>query len=539
MITAQEQTQMGLIEVEIRTATGDHVAQINDISDISYSFNLSESSANEESIVALYNTIKIQIMKYAVDGTDLYQHLISNVVDNETIVAVYIHTHIPREWPFFFTVAKRSVLLDDIARTVTIDCRPLLKEDITAEDVWNDGSLPIYRRSDIGATAKDYPAIGLRDFVYTAMQKTMNPSTEPLDAIIHSGQPGYTPFGSVHTPPENFTSLNDATGANRIAECIFCTLSTAIFSGVPEGLFQRGFGKIYMTSSTVVIGDRTKFTDQIQVNDVLYDFNGTIIGYVDNIVDDFELNLKSASAIAIPSPIDFLFDRTVETKNVRVWPMMVDLASLEGGYFGTGFGKNFYVNRSSDSQTEMVTLGINDITSLKTAGKYDFLQFISVAQLVFGIQENFIDSSSPNRRMPRMTQASAFEQFDEKYSQTFISQSRTLFPFLNNAQRVTSGEFSGFLWDGDYAPVLPKQEPVQGLVNAGLKAYKQIFTGEGIWADIEFMPAALVKPWMSIRFDQTMPESYQGKLFRLASISYNILNNTASARIYQIAGVSL
>jgi hypothetical protein len=78
------------------------------------------------------------------------------------------------------------------------------------------------------------------------------------------------------------------------------------------------------------------------------------------------------------------------------------------------------------------------------------------------------------------------------------------------------------------------------LATAGLQSYFQALNNAngGIMIEFSVMGATSIKPWNSVQFDSRAPERYRDKQFRITAISYDLVNDIANIKAYQISSIT-
>jgi hypothetical protein len=106
------------------------------------------------------------------------------------------------------------------------------------------------------------------------------------------------------------------------------------------------------------------------------------------------------------------------------------------------------------------------------------------------------------------------------------------YPFLNKVRAIPfSAQYTSFSTGAILENVLTR---------IGLTSYFQALnnTSGGIMVEFTVIGAFDVKPWELIQFDTRAPEKYRDRQWRITSISYDLINNTARIKAYQIDDIT-
>lgn len=191
------------------------------------------------------------------------------------------------------------------------------------------------------------------------------------------------------------------------------------------------------------------------------------------------------------------------------------LAGVEGGIFGIGHGVGFYFNKLS--KANQVTLSYDQLVNLAVATYSRGVRSVKVT-----VQN---DNTVAGVSVPNQTGSS------EATYNTYAVRKMDVF-FIPDGLVVGQYSAVGKMIEGQATQTL---NMMNGLATVARQTYGQNFGASGK-KSIEFEAFGIdsVKPYNTIKFNTTVPDKYQGLLFRPSYLEYSFVNDTVKGRAYEI-----
>jgi len=198
------------------------------------------------------------------------------------------------------------------------------------------------------------------------------------------------------------------------------------------------------------------------------------------------------------------------------------MAAIEGSIVGTGFDKNFYIQRLSTEY--LATIGEADLEELSFEYGYKPYSSISVTVL-----------SGINSNLGSWTNIQAFNNQSLKQMDIRFS-----VPYLGTALYFTTG-YPATPCLIDRLPAFPSLSSLEvGIIKNGTDSYAVAFGAQNrLVVEVEVLGVDKIKPYDMVVFTagDEIPTAVTGKYFRPTSLSYNFLTDKAKAKMYYVADV--
>jgi hypothetical protein len=550
-ITGKFNSKIGEIKVEILDGGGETHVEINSIGDLKYEFDLIPDSPEVDSVQALYNKIDIEVFQHSFDKEDIYERIRTNLIDHGgAAVNLTVDGDI---FPFF--IRLNDISLSEVERTIKLDCRVRYNPDATVLEVFDrieseDASLLHDFVPDQNNETEILDCAGVADWIDAAMREIF---LNDYEGVVQSAE--------VDLPEnynqENYTSTKDGFPTGKIGHWMV-RMTSPPFSALqelPEDQQQIQPGLIQFIGDWTFKGSGFEGTLIVGGSIRLVNTIGQQVGFwiVDEVVSDTEFKITTQFA---PPSFGFYYYNLVaelkETTDVKALGALQELAAIEGSIFGTGFGRNFFVNRLK--QADVVTINWRDVVDFDTTIFYNPVGGGLVRQLA----RTFNNVATGDRNEGTET-FGTWPVSDGEWEMPLITDGKTqlepvpgndtrinlrlapAYPFLSKARAGALIPFGLSMlgkygnpvqWFNDFAPTL-------ALCRSGLEAIKKSLFSDGSGDVIEFevFGAKTIKPWNLVRFSGA-PAKYSNKLFRPTSLEYDLVNDTAKCTAYEIVQIA-
>jgi hypothetical protein len=199
------------------------------------------------------------------------------------------------------------------------------------------------------------------------------------------------------------------------------------------------------------------------------------------------------------------------------------MAGYEGGVFGFGFSTVFYVNRSVD-YSSAVSIGYDQVLDLNFTRSFKSYRNINVGTIA-----NTYDS--PDNHIPSFpTQTVQSATLNPNAEKSVLLTFYPGFPVMQLGQIDSTVHLRV-----DGIASTTAQSANLGFLSASLDCYLPSFPATGnLTIECVIYGFGAVKPWEVFQFDSTVPARYQGKLFRINSVSYDFIANKTKIRAYEV-----
>lgn len=338
-----------------------------------------------------------------------------------------------------------------------------------------------------------------------------------------------------------------------------------------------------MSNGTIrVTGTGTNFLSLSLEGRKLYYYVGTqpvLLGTVVKVISDISLDLVPAEGSINVSNVTAGFGSGYLPNRRPALDVLKELAGIEGSVFGSAFSRNFYINRLTDTQTP-VQLDYNDVINSKLSRTSLYLGNSVVSQLavqtsqvfrrekvkkgffdkLFGMRdryrfvnegipddpygtfpstdggENQTDILRANRQLPVLARVSSGNVGNPRASKELRIELAPAYPLLSKG--VLRYDIIGNLTN----PTFISDKSIQSdttlesaLTTSGLRNYLRALSSvEGDFiVDFEIKGALSLKPYETFTFTNA-PERYQGNVYRVSEIRYNLVGDTAKVKGYKI-----
>lgn len=534
----------GVIAVNIIDGGDNEPVEITGISNLKYEFDLVPDQPEITAVQALYQKIDIEIFQHGYSNVDLYERLVDNIVANGSArVNLYVDSY-----KFSFFINVNDIELKDIDRVIKIECRVLYDDTTTVLDVFDNipNSLIEEFMPDSAVPNEVLQSTGVLDWVDQAMKEVFL-NTYP--SIVLSSETGLGPDYN----RTNYTSIEGDQNNERVG-FIMANIEGDDFDTYGE---YDGFG------DTVVYQGNNKFKGKnlfakIKAGDRFRLVRDNLTPLLDNVLivsvdSDTEFTsaeLNPSATVNEGQKYRWLYKPLINTQQFKAVEALQELAAMEGAIFGTGFGRNFFVNRVLHQ--EIVDIPWTDVIDIAPKPFWNEFGKGSVTQIArtYTDAENqtlnegydnfgLIPTTGGSWDLPLITDGKV-ELPNARPSDYSINLSLPPgYPFLNKAKwQPDNNRFLGkydtpVSWRIDFEPTL-------ALCRAGLKAMKKALASDGnsLYVEITAFDSGRVKPWNLFRIvdsvNEVAPEKYRNKIFRSTNIEYDFIKDIASYEAYEI-----
>lgn len=543
MIRGQFETKTGLIKVEIPDVGTTETVEISDLSTIKYEFDLIPDSPDVDSVQALYNKVDIEIFQFSDSQVDLYDRLLGQLIGGNALpVNLFLDSD-----QFGFFIEINDIKLNEIDRTITLKSRVRYNSTATVLSVFDDiqtadpTKLKTFR-PDPDVSAEELDCVGVADWIAQGMKSVFtNNFTSIVRSAPTSSPQNYNQFNYTFLPD---APLGDTVGLimARLNKADFITFTgyTSVNSFVTHvggNIFTgANFTAILDVGDKVLLGDSPSGEPLIEVD-------------VIDIISDSKMELSDAPT-TLSQTFLWSYRKKNDLSNYLAVDSLKELAAIEGSIFGTGFSRNFYVNRIQEQ--DVVTIDWDEVTEndiepfFNPIGKAENEQLAStfsdpINKTLKEGYDNFgvIPVSSGTWQLPKIlggiSQLKPIPGNNEEVNLRLAPG----YPFLNKAiSRVLINRYDGEYsapesWNIDFEPIL-------ALCRTGLRSYVRSLSsdGRGIVIDFTAFKARSVKPWNLVQFVNA-PDKYMGKLFRPTTIDYDIVRDLVSIKAYELVDADI
>lgn len=193
------------------------------------------------------------------------------------------------------------------------------------------------------------------------------------------------------------------------------------------------------------------------------------------------------------------------------------MAAVEGGIIGTGFDKNFYIQRLSTQY--LATITEDDVEELNFEYGYKPYASISVT-LLSGMHSN-------------LETVTITEQYDNNALKKMDVNFNV--PYLYKAEYEAGSVGNCFIED-----IVITTDYEQGLAFNGVDSYVASFGATNrLVVDVSVLGFDKIKPYDMVVFNtgDDIPTPVTGKYFRPTSLEYDLYQNKVKAKLYYVADV--
>ena len=564
MITGSFTSKVGEIEVKIIDGGASVDAEITDIGNLVYEYDLLPDGPEVDAVQVLYNKISISISQYSHTKVDLYDRLLANVVSEQGVKVELVADG--DTFPFF--IQLQDIELSEVERVITLDCRVLYDESVTVLEVFDaiEADAPALLKTYVQdlSDAEELECVGVLDWIKYALNKLF---LNDYDNIAHSVDTGLPPAFT----PKNYVSFASALPANQIAFTMI-RMTDPPFGGIDVDAewVRAEVPVVKFNSSTQVFEILETPVDYdlqkaLRVGDNVRFYPGTLFPptwnerVVSEIVSSTQFKVSgSVSSSWNPNQLWEIKKKT-STADLLATQALQELAAIEGSIFGTGFGKNFYLNRLVDQDVASIDwqevqdfdvsifqnpIGISITQLAKIINDFDvnlssgnFPEVFNQGIANYGVWPAVSPWTTPDRALPVIVDATAVVSEKPGITSQLRLNVAPGYPFLSSVMYdATATKFYGtytydsFKW---YQNTLP----TVALCRSGLMSYMRSLNTEEIGIIIEFtlLGAKSIMPWNLVEFTGAgLPTKYSTKKFRPTKLEYDLVNDTVKVKAYQI-----
>jgi hypothetical protein len=534
MITGSFISQLGTVTVELDDGISPNINfDIATVGALTYDFDQTPDSVSIDKVQALYNYFDISAPAFNREGVDIWSRLTTATQFGGQIRASVTIG----EFSFGFRLRNPELSFDERSRIVKMRLIPFVDTGVEASTVFNalsGASFPV----SVQGNVYQLPGISVLDWIGEALRRIFGnnspniilPSKIGLDNddypsdLFGLASTGQYSFAMLNMTDNEFQEIED--GAQEFFPT--GTISYPPFIDPPDTMEVTGVG--------------TSFDTQLRRFDIIF-VNGNRLGTVLNDPTSatlFVMRVDKGNTLNEVREESFTILRPILPSRIPVINSLKDLAGAEGSIFGTGFSRNFYVNRLRKEGVTRVTLDWTKIIDFAPSTYYLSLGRSFVAQRASKDREG----AGVYGRWPRrpITQ-------DGEVRESFL-------PNLTEFESITTGNPGGTKGlEIGLAPAYPHLNKVfrrplgnsietdssttvleSALTRTGLTSYFQALnnTAGGLMVEFSILGAFSLKPWDIFQFDTRAPEKYQDRQWRITSIAYDIINNVARVKAYQI-----
>jgi hypothetical protein len=534
MITGSFISQLGTVTVELDDGISPNINfDIATVGALTYDFDQTPDSVSIDKVQALYNYFDISAPAFNREGVDIWSRLTTATQFGGQIRASVTIG----EFSFGFRLRNPELSFDERSRIVKMRLIPFVDTGVEASTVFNalsGASFPVSVQGNVyqlpGVSVLDWIGEALRRIFGNNSPNIILPSKIGLDNddypsdLFGLASAGQRSFVMLNMTDNEFQEIED--GAQEFFPT--GTISYPRFIDPPESMEVTGVG--------------TSFDTQLRRFDIIF-VNGNRLGTVLNDPTSatlFVMRVDPGNTLKEVRNESFTILRPILPSRIPVINSLKELAGAEGSIFGTGFSRNFYVNRLRKEGVTRVTLDWTKIIDFAPSTYYLSLGRSFVAQRASKDREG----AGVYGRWPRRLITS-----DGETRESFL-------PNLTEFESITTGNPGGTKGlEIGLAPAYPHLNKVfrrplgnsietdssttvleSALTRTGLTSYFQALnnTAGGLMVEFSILGAFSLKPWDIFQFDTRAPEKYQDRQWRITSIAYDIINNVARVKAYQI-----
>jgi hypothetical protein len=534
MITGSFISQLGTVTVELDDGISPNINfDIATVGALTYDFDQTPDSVSIDKVQALYNYFDISAPAFNREGVDIWSRLTTATQFGGQIRASVTIG----EFSFGFRLRNPELSFDERSRIVKMRLIPFVDTGVEASTVFNalsGASFPVSVQGNVyqlpGVSVLDWIGEALRRIFGNNSPNIILPSKIGLDNddypsdLFGLASAGQRSFVMLNMSDNEFQEIED--GAQEFFPT--GTISYPPFIDPPDTMEVTGVG--------------TSFDTQLRRFDIIF-INGNRLGTVLNDPTSatlFVMRVDKGNTLNEVREESFTILRPILPSRIPVINSLKDLAGAEGSIFGTGFSRNFYVNRLRKEGVTRVTLDWTKIIDFAPSTYYLSLGRSFVAQRASKDREGAgvygrwprrpitSDGEARESFLPNLTEFESITTGNPGGTKGLEIGLAPAYPHLNKVFRLPLGNS---LFTDSSTTVLES-----ALTRTGLTSYFQALnnTAGGLMVEFSILGAFSLKPWDIFQFDTRAPEKYQDRQWRITSIAYDIINNVARVKAYQI-----
>lgn len=567
MITSSFKTGAGNLVLEFDVAHTSQ-AEVADLGTLNYNFDQTPDQLSIDRVQALYTYIHVDLLQYDDGGNDLWGILIE--ATNEATVRVAMALEVDSgAFEFFFRLRKSDISLNEEDGIVRVRLTPNTNLTTTMGGIFNSmyaQSVPNVRfnTKSLDEDGREqfyiFNCFAPKDFINSALNQIFDNS---FGNLIRSAS---TDLGDDYSPDV----FDEFTFGRR--QLLMADVRTA---NPPSGTFQVGPGQpeddtepgIGMLSSlglpSLITTVSIPAENNVDLGDVIYYADesvayggrkiGTVIAYLGGVLNQYEIERDEDDFVPLPfGSWPFKIARAKRPENFLIIDVLKDMAGVEGSVFGTGFSKNWYVNRLAEEDSEsdnLVTLNYNEAIdfrpfnfdlSLGRSVVGQVAEYRAVGDDLFGQwgQKVPVLTNDENPQVgagvPNIGSFTSVTSGNRGASKGLDIKIAPAYPFLCKGFSRSGGAL------GFQDSVLNDLSLESALTRSGLRSYFQSLnaTKESIAVEFSILGATRVLPFNLFQFDSRAPEKYRDKQFRITEARYDFVNNLVKIKGYQISSIT-
>lgn len=541
MIQSQFQSKTGLIELQILDGGTATEVEITSLSPLKYEFDLTPNSINIESFQVLYQKITVDLFQFDKDKNDIYERLRSALLSQKSLKVVLIVDGDS----FRFSIAIDDISLSETSQIISINCRPLVDKTVNALSVFDkiDNEEP-FLLSILQPDANIQDGVqcaGVKDWIEYALKLIFLNEDE---TVVYSC-PSFLGEGY---QSENYISFRN--GVPNVVGFVMARMEAVKFQGLEEVPEEEKFsrGKVNSDGTGILTGgDLTNLTVGSSVR-LINTAGQSLFFIIDEIISPTQIRVSSPSPPVVPVLGLYeinLHARLMVTSDITALSTIQGLAGIEGSIFGTGFGKNFFINRIQTQ--DIVEIDWKDVVEFDSEINYNpigggfvkqvakTIKDLETGELNVGTENFGVFPTTSDLTLPVITQGRVDKEEIEGNDSRVNLRLAPAYPFLSKGRYFPQqGRFFGkytspVKWDFDSSPVV-------ALCRTGLRSIKRALSSDGTTDRIEgvILGAKKIMPYQLVRFVNA-PEAFNLKLFRPTSLEYDFVNDTVTINDYELS----
>ncbi len=212
-VTGTFKTSAGTFTVAITDSFAAATAQVVDIGDIVYEFDITPDQTSISQIVALYSAVDIKLYLYDQFGNDLYDRFTNTTVNPVLITANFYDGTVGY---YRFQHEPKDVTIDELTKIVTLKCQPW-KLPTTMLDYFTNANYTAnfvtYRNRATNGTAITYTAVSVGRFIFDILGELNAGTPTVTSSPTVTAIPARTPRTFEIFTPSNLTNVNNNVGA--------------------------------------------------------------------------------------------------------------------------------------------------------------------------------------------------------------------------------------------------------------------------------------------------------------------------------------
>jgi hypothetical protein len=555
---------------------------ITQIGELSYNFDITPESVTIDRLLALYSNFRFSINSINALGDDVYNLITDALVDNgKSAVTLTVVTHEAESFDFKFVTDLNDISIDEASGVATILCKPFVSEDTfkTVFDAISSDKKLQYFKERLDGSAGIYNATGVASWIKQALPRlfgnnypvefassksNLNPNTytEDIYADASDSTNDNKRMFALLDLGANFAPIQDETKVLPIAGTGFVGYAD------PQPTF--GLDDIEADPRPIVNGSGTAFESLFDGQELFAFVGGVVVslGIIDEIQSDTVLFLR-------PNGNELRYDNVTLGVSTLISPnqkpaldVLKELAGIEGSIFGSGFSRNFYINRLNDTQTP-VSIDYDKVISASLKRTNLYLGTSIVSQLSsYNIQPEqskrikiaFFDrtyrfradatedpfgiypAASPivrpdNNQLPIMARQTSVSRGNPRASKELRIELAPAYPLLSKARLrpATPARSIARRFEGDISG-LPSDNALESALTAsGLRNYLRALNSvDGDFVvELQIKGAFSIKPYETFTLSNA-PTRYQGKVYRVSQVSYDLVGDIIKLKGYKI-----